>query len=107
MTQGSGETGGYPEGKGLQSFVTGRQRMAQMWKTLFLAATVVGIIALLALLYNVINESFGYVAFQSEIDPSPGPLFDLSLEIVLKVSLDSIIPCYLKSYACPAIRGLG
>jgi len=43
--------------------------MAQIWKTLFLAATVVGIIALLALLYNVINDSFGYVAYQNEIEP--------------------------------------
>jgi len=69
MTKGGGESGGYPEGAKLQSFVTGRRRMGQIWKTLFLAATVVGIIALLALLYNVINESFGYVAVQNETDP--------------------------------------
>ena len=37
---------------------------------MFLAATVVGVIALLALLYNVITESFGYVAYQNEVDPS-------------------------------------
>ena len=43
--------------------------MGQVWKTLFLAATVIGMIALLALLYNVINESFGYVAYQNEVDP--------------------------------------
>lgn len=61
--------GGYPEGRELQSFVTGRQRMGLMWQTLFLAATVVGIIALLALLYNVINDSFGYVAYQNQIEP--------------------------------------
>ena len=36
---------------------------------MFLAATVVGIVALLALLYNVINESFGYVAYQNQADP--------------------------------------
>ena len=39
--------GGYPEGRQLQSFVTGRQRTGQLWKTFFLAATVAGIIALL------------------------------------------------------------
>ena len=60
---------GYPEGRQLLSFVTGRQRTGQIWKTLFLAATVVGIIALLALLYNVIDDSFGFVAYQNEIDP--------------------------------------
>jgi phosphate transport system permease protein len=69
MTRGSGEPGGYPEGKSLESFVSGRQRMGQIWKTLFLAATAIGIIVLLALLYNVINQSFGYVAYQNEVDP--------------------------------------
>ena len=63
------DTNGYPEGRQLQSFVTGRQRTGQMWKALFLAATVVGIIALLALLYNVITDSFGYVAYQNEVEP--------------------------------------
>ena len=61
---------GYPEGRELQSFVTGRQRTGQFWKTVFLAATIVGIIALLALLYNVINESFGYVAYRNQVEPA-------------------------------------
>ena len=37
---------------------------------MFLAATVIGVIALLALLYNVITESFGYVAYQNQVDPA-------------------------------------
>jgi phosphate transport system permease protein len=61
---------GYPEGESLQSFVTGRQRVAQHWRALFLVATFAGIISLLALLYNVINESFGYVAYQNQVDPT-------------------------------------
>jgi hypothetical protein len=61
---------GYPEGGELRKFVDNRQRTGQIWKTAFLGATVIGVIALLALLYNVINESFGYVAYQNEVDPS-------------------------------------
>lgn len=61
-------TGSYPEGEQLQTFVSRRQRVGQVWRALFLAATMVGIIALLALLYNVITESFGYVAYQNEVD---------------------------------------
>ena len=61
--------GGYPEGRQLQSFVTGRQRTGQMWKTLFLAATLAGIIALFALLYNVIDDSFGFVAYRNKVAP--------------------------------------
>ncbi len=60
---------GYPEGRQLQSFVTGRQRKAHLWQVLFLAATVVGIIALFALLYNVINDSFGFVAYRNRVEP--------------------------------------
>ncbi len=62
-------TGSYPEGEQLQKFVARRQRVGQIWTTVFLAATMVGIIALAALLYNVITESFGYVAYQNEVDP--------------------------------------
>ncbi len=61
--------GAYPEGEQLQKFVARRQRVGQIWSTVFLAATMVGIIALAALLYNVITESFGFVAYQNEIDP--------------------------------------
>jgi phosphate transport system permease protein len=64
-----GAVQGYPEGRQLQSFVTGRQRTAQLWQILFLAATVVGIIALFALLYNVINDSFGLVAYRNRVEP--------------------------------------
>lgn len=62
-------TGSYPEGEQLQKFVTRRQRVGQIWSVVFLAATMVGIIALSALLYNVITESFGFVAYQNEVDP--------------------------------------
>ncbi len=64
------EPGGYPEGRQLQSFVTRRQRTGQIWQSLFLAATVLGIIALFALLYNVIDDSFGYVAYQNKVEPA-------------------------------------
>lgn len=64
------ENGRYPEGRDLQRFVDRRQRVGELWKTLFLAATAVGIIALLALLYNVVNESFGYVALKDKIAPA-------------------------------------
>jgi phosphate transport system permease protein len=61
---------GYPEGQDLQSFVVGRKRTGQTWRVLFLSATIVGILALCALLFNVVNESFGYVAYQNAIDES-------------------------------------
>lgn len=62
--------GDFPEGASLQRQAAGRQRRAGIWSTLFLAATMVAIIALGALLYNIIDGSFGYVAVQNKIDPS-------------------------------------
>lgn len=61
--------GRYPEGAAASGQVAGRQRRGTLWATVFLASTAVGIIALAALLYNVINSAFGFVAVQNAIDP--------------------------------------
>jgi phosphate transport system permease protein len=60
----------YPEGKQLQSFVNKRNRWGFIWRVVFMASTVVAIIALTALLYNIITGSFGYVVVQNKIDPA-------------------------------------
>ncbi|MBN1995034.1 MAG: phosphate ABC transporter permease PstA [Anaerolineae bacterium] len=61
---------GYPEGDKLESFIKTRNRWGVIWRTIFMASTVVAIIALTALLYNIINGSFGYVVVQNKIDPA-------------------------------------
>lgn len=60
----------FPEGKALQEFVERRQRRGLIWQSVFLFSTLIGIVALTALLYNVINSAFGYVALQNAIDPA-------------------------------------
>ena len=60
---------GYLEGAAIEQQVAGRQRTGSFWAVVFMASTLIGIIALLALLYNVINSAFGYVMVQNEIDP--------------------------------------
>ena len=62
-------TGTYPEGQALNSFMTRRRWTGDGWHVLFLAATLLGIIALTALLSNVINGAFGYVAYKNEVEP--------------------------------------
>lgn len=59
----------YPEGSALHSQIQKRHRSGNLWRVLFMASTIVGIIALMALLYNVFNEAFGTVAVQSQIEP--------------------------------------
>lgn len=60
---------GYPEGKSGDQQVAGRQRRATLWAVVFMASTMIGIVALTALLYNVVNSAFGLVMVQNKIDP--------------------------------------
>ncbi|OGO33078.1 MAG: phosphate ABC transporter, permease protein PstA [Chloroflexi bacterium RBG_16_54_18] len=46
-----------------------RKKLATLWQIVFQVSTIIGIIALSALLYNIINQSFGYVAIENKIDP--------------------------------------
>jgi phosphate transport system permease protein len=62
-------TSGYPEAAAGEKQVVSRQRYGAFWAVLFMASTLIGIIALMALLYNVVNSAFGYVMIQNEIDP--------------------------------------
>lgn len=60
----------FPEGKDLEQQIAGRYRRGTIWRTLFMASTVVGILTLIALLYNILNQTFGLVAIQNEVEPS-------------------------------------
>jgi hypothetical protein len=60
----------YPEGAASERQVSARQRSGSIWATIFMASTLIGIISLLALLYNVVNSAFGYVLFENAIAPS-------------------------------------
>lgn len=46
-----------------------RHRIGDVWSALFLGAIIIAIVALGALLYNIIDESFGLVAIENRIDP--------------------------------------
>ena len=58
----------FPEGKALQDQINGRHRRGTAWRIIFQASTIVGIMALMALLYNILNQAFGLVAVQNKVD---------------------------------------
>lgn len=62
--------GQFPEGDDLDRFVQARKRTGSIWQYIFLGATTVGIIALAALLYNIINGAYGLAAVQNQVDPA-------------------------------------
>lgn len=58
-----------------------RRRTGRAWQILFFSATVIGLIALIALLLTVLDKSFGYVVIAYKKDPaalSGKPLSELS-----------------------------
>ena len=55
--------------KEFRNNVGGRQRIGRILHVVFMASTVIGIIALTALLYNIINGAFGFVAIENTVDP--------------------------------------
>ena len=55
--------------QGFSDNLEARNRWGVIWQVLFQASTIVGIIALVALMLNIINGAFGYVAYQARVDP--------------------------------------
>ncbi len=60
-------SGAFPEGSAYDTFVRRRQLTGRLWHGLFLAATLVGLLALAALLIDVIDDAFGYIAIQNKV----------------------------------------
>lgn len=83
----------FPQENELHNFVKNRKLSAWVWQSVFLLALLIAIISLSALIYNVIDGSNGYVAYEFKKDPatiSEVPLEELSsadLVIVLKENL--------------------
>ena len=68
-----------------------RQRVGRVWFLFFLSATIIGIIALLALLYTVIIQSFGLVAIENKIEPATLAVAGVPLEQLDKAQLTVIL----------------
>lgn len=68
-----------------------RHRWGKIWLLIFQAATLIGIVALCALLFNIINGSFGYVAIQDEVNPASLAVNGVSLEEMDKETLTQVL----------------
>jgi phosphate transport system permease protein len=85
----------YPEDNELDRFVAVRYRTAWAWQIVFLFALLFAIVSLSALLLNVVDGAFGYVAYEFKKDPasiSEKPLEELNqteLIALLQVNLST------------------
>lgn len=80
-----------PSGTAHHEQVVARQRRGRTWAVVFQAAVLAGILALCALLFNILNQSFGYVAIVNTIDPSELAVEGLPLNELPKDKLVEIL----------------
>jgi phosphate transport system permease protein len=71
--------------------IDGRNRSGSVWRWVFQLSTVIGIIALAALLLNISNSAFGYVALEAKVDPATLTVDGSALEDQNKDQLIAIL----------------
>lgn len=79
--------------------IKGRNRGGLIWRWIFQASTVVGILALTALLLNIMNGAFGYVALEARVDPGTLAVNGTPLENQTKEQLISVLKANISSGA--------
>lgn len=72
-----------------------RQRTAALWQWLLQAATVVGVVVLSVLLYNIVDSAFGYVAVQTKVDPHSLAVGGVPLEDLSQDQLVGILQAHV------------
>lgn len=83
----------YPEGDQFRRSLNTRYRAASIWQTVFLSALLIAIISLTALLYNVVDGAFGYVAYTYKKDPATftaKPINELTKDDLLTILEDNL-----------------
>lgn len=76
-----------------------RNRNGVVWHIIFQTSTVVGIVALIALMLNIINSTFGYVAYEARVDPDSLAVDSIPLEDQNKEQLVTLLQSTLSSGA--------
>ena len=85
----------YPQDREFRRMLDARYRVATLWQALFLSALLIAIISLMALIYNVVDGAFGYIAYEYKKDPAQftsTPIANLTQEelaAILKENLSS------------------
>jgi phosphate transport system permease protein len=73
------------------SNLSARNRSGSGWRLVFQAATIVGVLALTALLVNILDRTFGYVAYEAKVDPASLVVDGIPLERQSKDQLMALL----------------
>ena len=85
--------------EGFASNLDSRNRKGTLWHVLFQASTIVGIIALIALVLNIVDGAFGYVAYEARVDPDTLAVDGVSVQDQDKAQLVTLLQSNLSSGA--------
>jgi phosphate transport system permease protein len=83
----------YPQNEDLHRLIDARYRSASIWQAIFLLALLIAIVSLTALIYNVVDGAFGYIAYEYKKAPTEftsTPVAELTkdeLLVILKENL--------------------
>lgn len=83
----------YPNQDELTRFIAARYRTAWVWQIIFMFSLLFAIVALLALLLNVIDGAFGYVAYEFKTDPQT--ISDRKLDTLNEAELIGLLQAHL------------
>jgi phosphate transport system permease protein len=84
---------------GFSDNLSTRNRNGVIWNFIFQVSTIVGIVALIALMLNIINSTFGYVAYEARVDPDTLTVDGIPLEDQSKEQLVTLLQSTLSSGA--------
>ena len=76
-----------------------RQRTGTVWQIIFQVSTIVGIIALTALLLNILDSAFGYTVLEAKVDPATLTVDGVPLEKQNKEQLVTLLRTKISSGA--------
>ena len=85
--------------QGFSSNLDARNRKGLTWYLVFQASTMVGILALIALMLNIVNEAFGYVAYEARVDPDTLVVDGVPIQEQSKEQLVALLQSTLSSGA--------
>src|SRR5688572_15399744 len=86
-------------GLGFADNTAQRNRTGALWRFIFQASTVIGIIALVVLLLNVIDGAFGYIAYEAKVDPASLAVDGIPVEQQSKEQLVALLQSKLSKGA--------
>jgi phosphate transport system permease protein len=85
--------------QGFENNLESRNRRGAVWHILFQVSTIIGILALIALVLNIVDGAFGYIAYEARVDPDTLAVDGMPVEEQSREQLVALLQSTLSSGA--------